>query len=247
MSSPLPSPEPRRQLQAALDDVVIDGACWRAYREVAGHWLHSLRGSLNAMSLSLSLAEAQASGAAGAGGTPLPALRRQLGELSAGLTRLLDHTAEDDAPPGRCDVVAIADAVCGLVKPLADHLRVGIERPTGTVQIPAEIDATTLRAVLLPALVDAVRRSKSGSAVSLRVDALQQDVVRVDVRIEADIGPVSSAPDFLEASTRALRRHGGELRGATSESPAYSVVLRRASGSSTRTAPAPPRSTGSTA
>ncbi len=247
MSSPFLSPEPRHDLQAALDDLVIDGACWRAYRQVVGHWLHSLRGSLNAMSLSLSLVEAQASGAAGAGGTLPQALRRQLGELSAGLTRLLDHTAEDEAPPGRCDVVAIADAVCGLVKPLADHLRVGIERPAATDLIPAGIDATTLRAVLLHALVDAVTRSEAGSAVSLRVEALQQDHVRVDVGIEADIGPVSSTPAFLEASARVLRRHGGELRRASSKSPAYSVVLPRASGPSTSTVSAPPRGTGSAA
>jgi hypothetical protein len=224
---------------------VIDGACWRAYREVAGHWLHWLRGPLNAMSLSLSLVEAQASGAAGAGGTPTQALRRQLGELSAGLTRLLDYTAEDEAPPGRCDVVAIAGAVCGLVKPLADHLRVGFERPAATDLIPAEIDATTLRAVLLHVLVDAVKRSEAGSAVSLRVEALRPDVVRVDVRIEADIGPVPSTPGFLDASARVLRRHGGELRRASSGSPAYSVVLPRAPGSSTSTASAPPRGTGS--
>ena len=247
MPSPFPSPEPRLDLQAALDDLVIDGACWRAYGAVAGHWLHSLRGSLNAMSLSLSLLEAQASGAAGAGGTPPQALRQQLGELSASLTRLLDHIAEDEAPPGRCDVVAIADAVCGLVKPLADRLRVGIERPAETDLIPAEIDAATLRAMLLHALVDAVKRSEAGSAVSLRIEALQPDAVRVDVGVEADIGPVSFTPGFLEASARVLRRHGGELHRASSDSPAYSVVLRRASESSTGTASAPPRGTGSAA
>jgi len=247
MSSPFPSPEPRYDVQAALDDLVIDGACWRAYREVAGHWLHSLRGSLNAMSLSLSLLEAQVSGAAGAGGTPPQALRRQLGELSAGLTRLLDLGAEDEAPPGRCDAVSIADAVCTLVQPLASRLRVGLERPAATDPVPTEIDGATLRAVLLHALVDAVKRSEAGSAVSLRVEALQPDVVKVDVRMEAGLGLVSSTPEFLEASSRVLRRHGGELRRSSSESPAYSVVLRRASGPSTSTASAPPRGTGSAA
>lgn len=244
MPSPFPSPEPRHDLQAALDDLVIDGACWRAYREVSGHWLHSLRGPLNAMSLSLSLVEAQASGVAGAAGGPLQALRRQLGELSAGLTRLLGQTADDEAPPGRCDAVAIADGVCGLVKPLADSLRVGIERPAVTDLIPAEIDAATLRSVLLHALVDAVGRSEAGSAVSLRVEPVQPDVVRIDVCIEADTGRVSSTPAFLEALSRVLRRHGGEFRGASGESSAYSVVLPRASKSFTSTAPAPPRGTG---
>jgi hypothetical protein len=101
--------------------------------------------------------------------------------------------------------------------------------------------------VLLHALVDAVKRSEAGSAVSLRVEALQPDVVKVDVRMEAGVGLVSSTPEFLEASSRVLRRHGGELHRSSRESPAYSVVLRRASGPSTSTASAPPRGTGSAA
>jgi hypothetical protein len=124
---------------------------------------------------------------------------------------------------------------------------VGLERLASTDPVPAGIDGATLRAVLLHVLVDAVKRSGAGSAVSLRVEAVQPDVVSVDVRMEAGAGLVSPTPAFLEASSRVLRRYGGELRYLSSESPAYSVVLRRASVSSTSTASAPPRGTGSAA
>ena len=237
MASSLPPPERRPEPPAEVDDLVIDGAFWRAFREIAGPWLHSLRGSLNAMSLNLSLVEARAPGAGEAGDTPARAARRQIGELSAGLTRVLGHVSGGEVLPDRCDVAAVADGACALVEPLADHLQVLIERRGSTEPVPAGIDAATVQAVLVSTLVDAVRRSDPRSAVSLCIEATQHDVVTIDVHVDAGSRPGSLPPGFLEASARVLRRHGGELRCVAGESAACSIVLRRATGPSSGDTP----------
>jgi hypothetical protein len=141
---------------------------------------------------------------------------------------VLGHVSGGEALPDRCDVAAIADGACALVGPLADHLQVRIERRGSTGPLPAGIDAATVQAVLVSTLVDAVRRSDPRSAVSLSIEAVQQDVVTIDVRADAGARPESLPPGFLEASARVLRRHGGELRCASGESAACSIVLRRA-------------------
>jgi signal transduction histidine kinase len=195
---------------STLDARWMEAAAWRLHRVLARHWLHALRGSLNAMSLNIVLLGGD--GHAVPGGEKAPqALRAYVRELDTGLTRFLDQSWLDEAPEGTADASAILASVRTLLEPLAKRVQVRIETTCPDPGPTVALDARTVHTVLTLLLADAIDRSPSKTTltVSVRQDfgSARVEWSRVDAAPRA--GYVDA--EVVAAALRVVRRGGGEV------------------------------------
>jgi signal transduction histidine kinase len=191
-----------------LDGVLLDAALWRAHRLLARHWLHALRGPLNAMSLSLVLLKP---GVTDGGERSVQGVRGQIRELDAGLARLLDHSWLDESPQGRTDVAAILAHLSALLEPLARRRQAHLEIAWPDALPTAEMDARALHGMLLVLLTDAVERSDAQSVVRLTAGPEPGERLRIDIDAPVRGGRPSLLP---EGTFAALQRIGARAGAA---------------------------------
>jgi hypothetical protein len=151
---------------AALDNAVLDAALWRTHRVLARHWLHAMRGSLNALSLKLVLLTGSDpdKGASDAGRT----LRGHLRELDAALTSFLDYSWLDEAPAGRAGIDAVTSSVSSLVEPLARRRQTSLD-VTGPEPAWLAVDPGVAHAMVLVLATEAIDSVEPRRAVQLAV------------------------------------------------------------------------------
>jgi signal transduction histidine kinase len=211
--------------ETTFDTRWLEAASWRLHRVLARHWLHALRGSLNAMSLNIVLLGGD--GRAMAGGDKAPqALRTYVRELDTGLTRFLDQSWLDESPEGSGDASAVLTDVRTILEPLAKRMQVRVETTCPDPGPTVALDARTVHIVLTLLLADALDRAPSKSTVTASIYQ-GQGSVRVEwSRPDAPpkVGLVEA--DVVAAAARVVARCGGTLDANGSPVAALSLPLR---------------------
>jgi hypothetical protein len=208
-----------------LDALALDAALGRAYHELAGHWLHAFRGSLNGLSLNLLVLTSTHSEAASR--LAASSMRTQLRELDVALSHGLDHSVVNDASDGQCELVPLLERVRALVDPLAHSRHAVVELVSTVRRSRCQADAWVLHAVLVPTLVDILAGAHKGSALTLLVE----DDPSGDLRL--DVTPADAAPGTLfdaglrAAARRALQSLGGDVPEVPGCPDALRLILRR--------------------
>jgi hypothetical protein len=207
VSEPLPATDVRAESEST-DSLVLEGVLWRAYRRLFPHWLHAVRGSLNAMSLNLAVLQVRT---ASAERRPIESIRAQIRDLAALLNTLLDGGFDHDRTAGTCQVVKEVTVLQALVAPLASHRQVMmcLQTPGADAEVLARVDASILHAVLLPALVDAVDSMPGSSVLTLQVSPPVEQQIRVTIETGTAVRPEATGLVLADVAARALRRWNG--------------------------------------
>jgi signal transduction histidine kinase len=198
---------------AALDAALLDAAVQRTSRALAGHWLHGLRGSLNAISLNLVLLRSHTADLPAHERT-LQALRGQVRELDTALTRLLDRSWLDDTQQQRTELAPLVASLCALVEPLARRRLISVDCRCPEPSPAMAVDPVAIHGVLFVLAADAIEQLPARTAFTLEVEtSTPRGLVRIDLsapEVPAAIEARDAA--LFGAAQRILGRLGGEVR-----------------------------------
>jgi signal transduction histidine kinase len=223
-----PTAEPLLLGPAAADEMLLDAALWRLYRKLARHWLHALRGSLNAMSLNIVLLQTRA-GAKGDGETEertWQGLRAQVRDLDAALTRLLDHSVLEEAVTGRTDVASVLSGTSALLDPLARRKQVTLDVRCPEPGPLSRIDAATLHGVLVILLASCIEGLPARGSIGVVVTKEPTERIRMAISTAMALESEWLEPTLVESVRRTLQRHGGDLlRSSSTEGERLTLLL----------------------
>ncbi len=231
MTSQVNPTVPDASTRTELDDRrALEAELWRIHTILAPHWLHALRGSLNAMSLNLVLL------GSGPGGQPRPAqdpswqaIRTQLKELDAGLTRLLDRGAFETESE-RAELVSSVTAARALLEPFTKKRQVSFQSHVAEFGVWVAMRPQLFHGVLVVLLHGLASTLQPKGALTLEAEAAG-GVVRLD--IAAPPGPEPQASELLSDVVplieRVLQRAGGSLTcNQTADGDTWRIALNAA-------------------
>jgi len=214
--------------ERVADERLLDAALWRIYMELAPHWLHALRGSLNAISLNLVLLGASPSGTVRPPGDPAwHNVKAQVRELDAGLTRLLDRGSLESGE--RAEIVSIVNGVGALFEPFARKHQVALEVGIAEPGAWAAIGPAMLHGIVILVAHRFLKALAPRSTLAMRV-RLSSSRIELDVE---GTPPTPSAPAESDGTVllagRLLRASGGDLTlAATPDAETWRVILKPA-------------------
>jgi signal transduction histidine kinase len=217
----------------AADTALLERALWRSHSRLAPHWLHALRGMLNAISLNAMLV--------GNALARLPAtddqrrsaraIQEQVKGLDRGLNRLLDPELEGsiDDDGTRVNLGAVLAEVAELLRPAAKKKGVSVVVTAPDAGAWVSAPRVLVHQVVTALATESLDRASSASTLAL------------DVR-QGPTGSVLMEVSYPQVDSRALDDRVAQ-RGQVAESPpALVATLRMAStlGARIDYLPAPP-------
>jgi signal transduction histidine kinase len=196
-----------------LDAALLEAAALRAYRRLSSHWLHALRGTLNATSLNLVLLNSSGVGPVDGGKRALDTLRNQVRELDKALTQLLDLEWLEEAPAGRAELAVVLSRAWAMVDPCARRKQIHID---SGVPVPGPwvgMDPAVLYTVFLFLMTDTVTYLAPRTPLAVWLTPSSSGKLEVSLTAPRENGGVETREAAaFDATRRLIQRHGGDLR-----------------------------------
>jgi signal transduction histidine kinase len=197
--------------EAALDAAVLQAAALGAYRHLAGHWLHALRGTLNATSLNLVVLSSSAR-PSDAAPRAWETLRGQVRELDRALTQLLDVEWLEESPAGRSELAAVVSHALALVEPLSRRRQLRVDNRLPLPGPWVGMDAALLFSIIFFLMTDAAAHLPTGSPLVVVLTPAPSGALHVHLAAaRGEGGAEGRHPAALAATRRLLERAGGGL------------------------------------